>query len=93
MTEKPVQRRNSIRSRKNKWKCWLCSSPDVHIALPAWFVEDDAGVLTYLDTDFEAAVLFWYCTSCGMTQQGTPSKNDGTEHPEAIRPERTRPGL
>lgn len=58
----------------SKWKCPECGSTDVQVSLPAWHTETEDGSLTYVETDAEASIAYFYCPSCGASEAGEPSR-------------------
>lgn len=61
-----------------RWQCPHCKSVKVQIGLPAWHTETD-GRLTYVETDTEADVMWWYCPECNSSDTGEPDHYDA-EH-------------
>lgn len=57
-----------------KWKCPLCGDTNVQISLPAWHTETEDGELTYVETDTEAEVKYWYCEKCNESDFGEPDR-------------------
>jgi hypothetical protein len=61
-------------SDDSRWKCPQCSSKNVQIGLPAWHTETTDMVLTYVETDSEADIMWWYCADCGESDSGHPAE-------------------
>ena len=59
---------------KSRWVCPHCGSENVQISLPTWYKEDTAYQLTFVNTDSEAHVLWWYCEDCEETDSGFPKE-------------------
>ena len=61
----------------SRWKCPVCGTHDVEIALPAWFKEDSEwGLDATSGVDAEADILYWVCNAeeCNATGQGKPTE-------------------
>lgn len=67
----------------SRWECPKCGSTNVQISLPAWHTETKEGGLTYLETDYEADVMWWYCPDCDESGSGYPSEVHPPECPAA----------
>lgn len=58
-----------------RWRCPECKSTHVQIGLPAWHSETKDFKLTYIETDFEAQIMWWYCLNCDESGHGQPDEN------------------
>ena len=56
----------------SRWKCPRCGSTHVEVSLPTWYRETSSGVLTMVNTDEEADVLYWHCEACEEGGSGEP---------------------
>jgi hypothetical protein len=63
----------------SRWRCVLCFSTRVQISYPAWYYEDTAYDLKFINTDEDADPLYWYCEECGAADSGHPTLNSPTE--------------
>lgn len=57
---------------ESRWKCPECGSTKVQIGLPAWHTETQDYELTYVETDAEADIMWWYCPDCDESDSGAP---------------------
>jgi hypothetical protein len=65
---------NAPRPRaESRWACPKCKSLNVQVALPAWHHESAGLNLTYVETDGEAEVLYWFCEDCEESDSGEPT--------------------
>lgn len=64
-----------IKLEDRRWKCPECGSVNVQIGLPAWHYEGKDCELEYIETDFEAQIMWWYCESCKESGDGAPEEN------------------
>lgn len=60
---------------ENRWKCDHCGGTNVQVSLPAWHIETQDGELKYVETDWEADIMWWYCPDCDESGSGFPKEN------------------
>jgi hypothetical protein len=59
----------------SRWRCSCCGSLEVQVSLPTWYYESLSGELTFVETDSEADIKWWYCEACDATDDGEPERN------------------
>lgn len=58
----------------SRWKCPECGSQSVQISLPTWYYEGKDYSLTFVQTDSDADVMYWYCDDCNEGGRGMPEE-------------------
>jgi hypothetical protein len=57
---------------ESRWACPKCQSRNVQVAIVAWHHESAGLNLTYVETDGEAEVRYWFCEDCEESDSGEP---------------------
>lgn len=55
-----------------RWRCSHCKSHNVQISLPTWYYESQGNDLTFVETDGDADISWWYCEDCDEADNGQP---------------------
>jgi hypothetical protein len=69
----PPAQVSTTRAREpSRWACPHCSGRNVQVSMPTWYYEATGFDLTFVETDTEAEVMFWYCEDCQESDSGQP---------------------